>query len=255
MIGKNIIELLQVDSTNSYCNRMFATSGFEDGVVVWAHEQQAGRGQQDHDWISEAGKNLTFTVCLKPYFLAPARQFQLNKAISLGVLDYIRSILHPASTIPHLEPTIKWPNDLYIGNRKVGGILIENKIMGSIFETSIAGIGLNINQTRFSPEIPNPVSLIHHLGHETVVKETLISLCGFLDGRYQTIRQSGQHDLDVEFDENLLGFGRWGNFLSDGAQVEFRIKGVDSFGRLLAESRTGEIRCFGHREIAYMVEP
>jgi BirA family biotin operon repressor/biotin-[acetyl-CoA-carboxylase] ligase len=253
MIGKTTIELDRVDSTNAYASQVFATTGFEDGTVIRAHEQYAGRGQHDHTWLSETGKNLTFTVCLKPHFLAPDRQFQLNKAICMAILDFIRSFPVPDHVTKQDISRIKWPNDIYVGNQKIAGILIENKIMGSALETTFAGIGLNINQTRFAPDLPNPVSLIHILHHETILQDAMTRLCGFLDKRYLDIRQTNQFRLDLEYDRNLVGFNMWRNFISDGILLEGKVKGVDSSGRLLLEYRTGEIRCFMHQEIAYVI--
>ena len=246
MIGKTILELSSVDSTNAYANRVYPATEFEDGTIIWAHEQFAGRGQHDHCWSSEAGKNLTLSVCLKPRFLSPDRQFQLNKAISLGVLDFIRSFT-PA------DSWIKWPNDLYTGDRKIGGILIENKIMGSVFEASIAGIGINVNQTFFSTSIPNPVSLIQILGYETELNDALQTLCRFLSQRYAELKRSDHHHLDQEYDRNIMGFGQWRFFSCDGASIEGIIKGVDESGRLLVTSRGGETNCFSHGEIGYVL--
>jgi BirA family transcriptional regulator, biotin operon repressor / biotin---[acetyl-CoA-carboxylase] ligase len=253
MIGKKIIELDRVDSTNTYANQVFYTTEFEDGNVIWAREQYAGRGQHDHTWLSEAGKNLTITVCLRPRFLAPEHQFQLNKAISIGILDFLRSFPRPASHILYPASLIKWPNDIYVGDQKIGGILIENKIMGSFLENSFVGIGLNINQTRFAPEISNPVSLIHILGHETILIDALRSLCGFLDNRYTNLRLTDQVNLDLAFNQNLLGFDEWRKFLCNGTQIVGRIKGVDISGRLLLESRIGETQYFSHKEIEYII--
>lgn len=191
------------------------------------------------------------TLCLQPRFLAPDRQFQLNKAISLGVLDFIRSFHNPASGVPFPACSIKWPNDIYTGDRKIGGILIEHKVMGTTIESSFAGIGLNINQTRFDPGIPDPVSLVHILGRETVLKDALQSVCSFINGRYLLLQQPGQPGLDREYDQNLLGFGQWRTFMRDGVNMEGRVKGVDNSGRLMVEDRTGEIQCFSHGEITY----
>jgi BirA family transcriptional regulator, biotin operon repressor / biotin---[acetyl-CoA-carboxylase] ligase len=251
MIGKTIIELVEVDSTNAYANDVFTKNDFEDGAVIRALEQSAGRGQHDHRWISEPGKNLTITVCLKPRFLAPDRQFQLNKAIALGVLDFIRSCLPSTPRIRDLASRIKWPNDIYVGSRKIGGILIENKIMGSVLETSLAGIGINVNQARFEPDIPNPCSLVQILGHETVLKDALRSLCKFLDKRYQELKSMEMVNLDHEFDQNLLGYEQWRTFIRDGVPMEGRVKGVDQNGRLLLETPDGETLAFSHQEIEY----
>jgi BirA family transcriptional regulator, biotin operon repressor / biotin---[acetyl-CoA-carboxylase] ligase len=253
MIGKTILELESTGSTNAYANQVFAASGFKDGTVIWAHEQTAGRGQHDHKWISEAGKNLTITVCLRPRFLSPGRQFRLNMAIALGVLDFIRSFPQPASRFPHPVFHIKWPNDIYAGNLKIGGILIENKIMGPVLESSFAGIGVNINQTRFPPDIPNPVSLIHFVEQETVLKDAVRSLCGFLDNRYTELKRMAEAGLNIEFDQNLLGFGEWRYFLRGKAHMEGKIQGVDSSGRLMVETRGAEILYFSHQEIEYIL--
>ncbi len=266
MIGKNLIELASVDSTNTYASQVVADGDFEDGTVVWAHDQFAGRGQHDHLWSSESGKNLTLTICLKPRFLAPDRQFQLNKAIALGVLDFICSVVSPPPVTRHLSPVtrhaspvtchalrIKWPNDLYVGNHKIGGILIENMIMGSTLETSLAGIGININQTGFSPDLPNPVSLINFIGHETDLKEALYALCGFLNKRYLRLIQNDLAHPDQEFDQNLLGFDQWRTFLRDGSELEGKIKGVDHTGRLILETHSGEALYLNHGEIEYVI--
>ena len=253
MIGKTVLELERVDSTNAFANRVFATTKFEDGTVIWAHEQFAGRGQHDHIWESEAGKNLTLTVCLQPRFLSPDRQFRLNKAIALGALDFIRSLAFPEPRIANPESLIKWPNDIYVGNRKIGGILIENRIMGSTLAASFIGIGLNLNQTLFSPDLQNPVSLIHLVGHETVLKDALGALCGVLSKRYAELKQKAEVGLNLEFDQNLLGFDQWRYFLHNEAQMEGRILGVDSSGRLKVETRDTGIHYFSHKEIAYIL--
>ncbi|MFZ4521588.1 MAG: biotin--[acetyl-CoA-carboxylase] ligase [Bacteroidales bacterium] len=251
MIGQKIIELDRVDSTNSYAGKDFPSAVFEEGTVIWAHEQYAGRGQHDHVWASEAKKNLTLTVCLQPHFLEPERQFQLNKAISLGVLDFLRFCCESVTTIPSNITHLKWPNDLYVDKLKIGGILIEHKIMGLRLESSIAGIGLNINQQRFSSEIPNPVSLFHILNHETVLKEALLSLCGFLDKRYMALR-NGEQSLDEDYNNSLLGYSVWRTFRCGGLLMDGKIRGVDDSGRLCIETREGKVLCFGHGEVEFV---
>jgi BirA family transcriptional regulator, biotin operon repressor / biotin---[acetyl-CoA-carboxylase] ligase len=254
MIGNTIIELDRVDSTNAYANQVVGKTAFEDGTVIWAHEQFAGRGQHDHQWISEAGKNLTCTVCFHPRFLAPECQFQLNKAIALAVLDFIRHFVRLSSS-PDIETetAVKWPNDIYIGNRKTGGILIEHMIMGSVLETTFAGIGINVNQTHFSPDVPNPVSLIHVLKRETMLKDALLLLCRFLDVRYTNLRETNQTGLDLEFNQNILGFNERRTFLKNDHLMEGRIIGVDMHGRLQIENNNGEIESFGHKDVEYIV--
>ena len=261
MIGKKIIELDRVDSTNLYANGMPGQMDLEDGTVFWAHEQYAGKGQQGNRWESEAGKNLTFTVLLKPKFLPPERQFQLNKAIALGVLDFVESTLSGMASsrngsdkfdqLPAV--TIKWPNDIYAGKSKIGGILIEHKIMGQSIGSTLAGIGININQTRFSPDLPNPVSMIHFLGHKIVLKEALKAVCQSLDQRFRILKDAGSDNLDESYNKHLLGFEQWRNYSRNGSVFEGKIVGVDGLGRLMVEQREGKCGHFCHKEVEYIL--
>jgi len=253
MIGKPIFELDRVDSTNAYANQVMAKGNLTEGTVIWAHEQYAGRGQLNHHWISEAGQNLTFTVVLKPSFLSPDRQFLLNKAVSLGAIDFVRNSLKNLSGNQIHETGIKWPNDIYIGNQKIGGILIEHKIMGNALETSLAGIGMNINQIRFSSEIPNPVSLIQLLHSEMALKEALVAICSCLGCRYKMLQDKETETLDHDYHNALLGFNQWRFFTRNGNLMEGKITGVDNLGRLLIETRQGEVVSFNHREVEYVL--
>ena len=151
--GVTIDILEQTDSTN---NRA-AESRYGAGDVVIAERQEAGRGQRGNSWSSTPGENLTFSVVLRPDFLPAERQFRISKAVALAVADTIAEA--------GLRPAIKWPNDIYIGDRKVTGILIENDLMGPYLSRSVIGIGLNVNQTRFDPALPNPTSLAAEAGH------------------------------------------------------------------------------------------
>lgn len=249
MIGSTIIELASIGSTNSYASELFAGGNFDDGTVVWAHEQFAGRGQHDHVWSSESGKNLTFTVCLKPGFLPPEQQFQLNKAVTLGILDFLNEAISSPSRATRHTSRIKWPNDLYIDDKKIGGILIENRIMGTKLAASFVGIGLNINQVHFPPDVPAPVSLIHMLAHEVDLKDALNRLCGLLDNRYQALFRGEVQPLDLAYVQNLKGVEEWRNYVIGGCQQEGKIKGVDSSGCLLVEDRGGRVTAYGHGEI------
>lgn len=130
------------------------------GTVVIAREQTAGRGQRGNSWESEPGANLTFSLILRPQQWPAARQFELSMAVAVGVCRALRRALPPDADV-----RVKWPNDIYAGNRKMVGILIENTISGSLITRSIAGIGINVNQTIFRSSAPNPVSMAQLAGH------------------------------------------------------------------------------------------
>jgi len=244
MIGKTIIELDRVDSTNEYAAGLLQDEHPEEGLVIWAHEQVAGKGQNESRWESEPGKNLTFSVILHPVFLAPDRQFMLNKSVSLGVLDFVTALIPGA--------TIKWPNDIYIGTRKVAGILIRNMVAGTIIESSVVGIGININQVRFAHEIPNPVSLTQILQREMTLKEALATVCGFLDCRYLQLKNGDHGKINQDYQQCLMGSGEWRMFKKNEEEFEGRIEGVDHFGRLLIVTREGNRLSFDHKEIEYL---
>ncbi|MBD5233024.1 MAG: biotin--[acetyl-CoA-carboxylase] ligase [Bacteroidales bacterium] len=146
-------------STNSVLNGLTDAA---DCTVIATHTQTAGRGQRGNSWEAEPGKNLTFSMLFRPTSLEAARQFELSMIVSLAIADAIDSRLPEG-----IRTTIKWPNDIYIGLEKVCGILIENKLAGRNIERAIAGVGINVNQTEFLSDAPNPTSIILHNGGAT----------------------------------------------------------------------------------------
>lgn len=253
VISFYIHELEEVDSTNTYLESRSSETNLPEGTVIWAQHQFRGRGQLDHSWTSEPGKNLTCSILFKPDFLSPDRQFLLNKAIALGVLDFVREILHevPRSVATLPDTAIKWPNDIYIGNRKAGGILIAHRIMGKRISQTIAGIGININQEVFSPEIPNPVSFIHYTSQKLDLRQCLNQLCACLDRRYTGLRHTGVLS-DEEYTGRLLGYERLCRFTANGQSFMGTICGVDDLGRLIIQHPDGTRTAYAHREAELM---
>ena len=147
-----IIRFDSLESTNKYCEAL-VLSQVGDFTCYWALEQTAGIGQRGNHWHSSSGKNLTFSLVLHPIFLPADRQFKLTQALSLALVDFL-SIFNFQFSIQ-----IKWPNDIYVGDKKICGVLIENRIHGRRIKDCIIGIGLNINQTTFRSDAPNPVSI------------------------------------------------------------------------------------------------
>lgn len=149
MFEKHYIE--QTDSTNNHLKRMLAESALPQGYTLYTFHQTAGRGQQGNTWDSEKGKNLLFSVCLQPDRLPVAAQFRISMAVTLQTVQAL---------LPYLpDVCIKWPNDIYCRDHKLAGILIENQLSEGFVSHSVIGIGINVNQTRFRSDIPNPTSL------------------------------------------------------------------------------------------------
>ena len=244
-VGHTFIDLEEVDSTNLYAERMLQKGSVAEGTVILAKFQTAGMGQDDHQWESASGQNLTFSIVLHPRFLSPGRQFLLNKVISLGVLDSLADYVEGA--------TIKWPNDILIGSKKIGGILIRINVEGESLETAIVGIGLNVNQTKFDPSLTQATSLVQVLHQELKLKEALILLCNAIDMRYSQLKNNNNEQLKSDFHQKLLGYKLERKFVVDGQQIIGIIEGVDEFGRLLVIHPGEPVKAYAHKEIEYLL--
>ena len=170
-------------STNKYCE-LLNLNEVEEFTCYCAHTQTAGIGQGDHLWHSAPGQNLTFSLVLHPTFLPARLQFRLTQALSLGITDW----LHSQLSTPHSPLSIKHPNDIYLGHSKLCGTLITTRLQGQRILHAVAGIGLNLNQTEFPPELPNPISLKQITGRDYPLQASLESLLASLRARYEALR-------------------------------------------------------------------
>ncbi len=145
--------------------------GYPHGTVFSAHEQTAGRGQRGNKWEAEPRKNLTFSVLLRPRTIAPAESFVVSMLTSLSIVEALESFM------PETEIKIKWPNDIYVADKKLCGILIENSFSGGLIDYSVVGIGINVNQTEFLSDAPNPVSMAGITGSVFDLQSVLEEVC------------------------------------------------------------------------------
>ena len=264
-LGKNCIEVQKTDSTNSYVAALHAERPLFEGTVVIAGDQDRGRGQRGSTWKSEPGKNLTVSIFLTPTFLKPEEQFQLNKAVSLGVVEAIHPLLHlpprgrkplRSGSLPFGESwsgvAIKWPNDIYIGSKKVAGILIENSVSGNDLQHSIIGIGINVNQEIFSAELPNPTSLKLVAGTDFDLKECLEQLCSSIEKRYLQLRNSSK-EIDWDYLKCLYRFGKWADYNYKGEKVKAKITGVTKIGKLVLEKENAEELECDFKEVEFIL--
>ncbi|MBN2775781.1 MAG: biotin--[acetyl-CoA-carboxylase] ligase [Prolixibacteraceae bacterium] len=242
---KKIINLSAVESTNNYARGLIMNKAAEEGTVVLAHHQTYGRGMGENRWESEKGKNLTFSILLSPVFLNPAGQFYLSMVISLAVIDFISSEADSAK--------IKWPNDIYIGNKKVGGILIENTILGDKIIETIAGVGLNINQDVFFSDAPNPVSLKNITGKDYNIELVLEDVWNNIMERYINLKAERGKILSEEYISNMYRLNEWADFKQGSEIFSGRIIGIDQIGCLKVEKKNGTILHFQFKEIEYII--
>lgn len=238
--GQSLVYMPECHSTNAQALTLLQnTPQVAEGTVIVTDNQTAGRGQRGNTWESEAGKNLTFSIILKPVFLHPKDQFKLNMAISLGLYDYLTSQV--------TDVKIKWPNDMMLGNQKTCGMLIENQISGHQLVSSIAGIGLNVNQQNFS--LPTPTSVSMKKGHAFELNQVLAELLQFIEGRYLQLRAN--MDLKEEYVNALYAKGEKRNFKSGDEFFEGTITGIDNVGLLEVQVENGR-RYFDLKQIQFV---
>lgn len=236
-----LIFLDEVDSTNNYARGLVMAENPEEGTVVLAQRQTGGRGQGKNVWESEPGENLTFSIIWYPHFLPASDQFQLSRVVSLGLLDFFRTQTDGVS--------VKWPNDLMIGRQKVAGILLEHAVMGNRLHSTIAGIGLNLNQAAFPAHLPHAVSLSQVTGRRYPLQETLHQVLACLFRRYDDLRKGRIAEIEGNYRKNLFRIDEWGWFKAEGETFEGRIAGTDEFGRLLLEKRNGQCATYSLKEV------
>lgn len=240
-----IIKLKECSSTNAFAKELLKNEKPVEGTVILASYQTAGKGQDKNSWESDPGENILMTMILYPDFLEISRQFKLSMAIALGISDFLKNLL-PGHMI-----RIKWPNDIYIGDKKIGGILINNEIMGTQFKHVIAGIGINVNQIYFSREIPNPVSLKLLTGITNHIDKLVLLLSENLLTRYEQLRTEEEHIIIHDYHSRLLGMGEWKEYIHHNKKIRAKITGVNEFGRLMLETDGDLIEC-DLKEIAYL---
>ncbi|WP_165933537.1 biotin--[acetyl-CoA-carboxylase] ligase [Arundinibacter roseus] len=240
-IGKKIVYLPSCHSTNDIAAELVRAEKLPEGSVVITSEQTAGRGQRGSRWITEQGANFTFSVVFCPAFLAIDQQFLLSQAVALGVLGFL------SDKCAHAQ--IKWPNDLYIQDSKVGGILIENSIQGARLSHAIAGIGLNINQRQFS--VPRATSLFRETRQFFDLKTELPLLLQHLEQSYLQLRNGHFEVIRERYKTRLLGFGQKRTFAANGILFSGTVVGITPYGQLQVLTEEGAIREFDIKEIEW----
>ena len=220
---------------------------YVEGDIILAQCQTAGRGQRGHRWESREGENLTFSLLLEPLFLPPSEQFLISECVALGVCD---ALLHYG-----IEAQIKWTNDIYIGDRKLAGILIEHKLQGSALARTVAGIGLNVNQKAFSDDLPNPISMAQATGREFDREEVLQTVTTSLMARYEQLREGGAKELQADYHQRLYRLDQEHCYaLPDGSRFRGIIRGVEPTGALRIENERGELLSFLFKEVEFVIQ-
>lgn len=219
---------------------------YRHGDIVWAERQTAGRGQRGHTWTSPEGLNLTFSLVLEPTFLPVGEQFLLSQVVALALTDTFARF--------GIETRIKWTNDIYAGDRKLVGMLIEHNLADGRLARTIAGIGINVNQLVFDPALPNPVSMAQAAGRTFDRAEVLEAFCSCCAARYAQLEQGGSPAIQRDYRDRMYRLGVRSPFrLPDGTPFEAAIEGVRPTGELLLRHGDGSLRGYLFREVEFVV--
>ncbi len=219
---------------------------YRHGDIVWAEHQTAGRGQQGHKWLSPEGENLTFTMVVEPHFLPVAEQFLLCEAMSVALTDTFAAY--------GIETRIKWTNDIYAGDRKLEGVLIEHSYSGATLSRSLLGIGINVNQTDFDPSLPNPVSMAQLTGRRYDRREVLETFERCMLARYAQLENGDREALQRDYRERMYGLGQRRPFRRpDGSLTHGIIEGVRTSGELMLRHDDGSLGEYLFKEIEFVI--
>ncbi|MES2417607.1 MAG: biotin--[acetyl-CoA-carboxylase] ligase [Bacteroidota bacterium] len=245
-VGQNLIKLSAVDSTNNFLKDLVSNSEpLPEGTVIMADEQFAGRGQQDSHWKAEPGKNLTFSMLLKPSFLPLNQQFLLNMGISIAINMALSRFLP-------VEAHVKWPNDIYYQGKKLGGVLIENTVIGNVIKTAVIGIGINVNQQQFNEELAaKATSVFQILQKDVNLMELLAEICSRIESVYLQLRSGNYNNLKEAYVSKLYQADQRCFYRQNGEVFEGTIKGVTATG-LLQMARGNTITTFNFKEIEFL---
>lgn len=216
-----------LDSTQTYLKGL-DLNFLPEWSIVATRNQVNGKGQFENKWESEDGKDLTFSILLKPTFLSIVNQFLITQVLSLGIYDLLSKYINDVS--------IKWPNDIYVKKNKICGILVQNIIVGSEYSCAICGIGLNVNHTVFH-FAPNPTSMKLETGKEFPIEEILFELLDCIKLRYDNLRNNLVSDYKREYLEKLLYYNSWAKYSYNLEDIEAKILDVNLYGHLILMKR------------------
>ena len=240
------MKVIRFDTVGS-TNDLARDEQFVHGDLLWAEEQTAGRGQRGHTWLSHKGENLTVTLLVEPKFLPAREQFLLSETAALALVDTLRSY--------QIEATIKWTNDIYVGDRKIVGMLIEHFYGGIHLRRTLIGIGLNVNQQEFDPSLPNPTSMALERGKTFDREEVVERFTTAFEARYKQL-ETGQSDaLQQDYRQAMYRIHQMQRFrLPDGTEFEAEIEGVEAGGALQLRHTNGLRQSYQFKEVEFVIK-
>lgn len=242
---KNILNVEEVLSTNVYLFSLLNAEKASNISVVTAEFQTAGKGQQGNSWHSERSKNLLFSHVVFPEKLVAAEQFILSQIVALALCKTLQSF--------NIDARIKWANDIYVGNKKIAGVLIENQLIGTLVKNCIIGIGLNVNQTDFPQFLPNPTSMAlcaQQLFDKDEVLERYLRNFDEVFLNFETV--SMQAAIRNKYLSKLYRYKISARFADANGEFEGTIIDVEQDGKLIIQHSTGNVRSYYFKEVKFL---
>ena len=241
-----IRHLAETRSTSDDLRRMMSEEELPEFTSVIADYQTGGRGQVGNKWESERGKNLLFSTLVRPINLSVKDQFYLSRAVSIAITEAVGEIVAGVK--------IKWPNDIYVGDCKLAGILIENNLRGSYINETIIGLGLNVNQTEFDSSIPNPVSLKNLTNRDHDIIEVYKSIISKLESWLNVLNSKEFDAIAISYMPKLYRMdGELHKFSDANGEFMAQIIDVEPDGHLLLRDEQQQIRRYMFKEVEYVI--
>lgn len=232
----------QITSTNDEARN----HQYSHGDIITAEFQTNGRGQRGNRWSSRVGENLMLSLVLEPTFLHATRQFLLSEAVALGLVDTLAEF--------GIGARIKWTNDIYVGDRKICGVLIEHDLRGAHLARTIVGIGLNVNQVEFDPALPNPTSMRLIAEREFDREEVLQTLARKIMERYAQLAEGASEQLQSDYHALIYRRDEVHTYrLPDGTPFEGTIRCVEADGTLIVEHTDGSEQGYLFKQIEFVI--
>lgn len=242
-MGYKTVHIPETDSTNRYLREL----GGDDDVCVWTDFQTAGRGSGTNTWESERGQNLLFSLRIHPKNIMASHQYLLLEAMSLSVKG-ILDVCVPTGTL-----SVKWPNDIYWNDGKLGGTLTECGLNGQSLKWCIIGTGVNVNQLTFRSDAPNPVSLKQITGHWLDVQSLLERILSRFSKYLQDLEAGNYDDLQAEYMAALYRRKGYHTFRDARGEFQARIVTVKPDGTLLLQDLLQRLRSYQFKEVQFII--
>ena len=240
-----IIRFDEIDSTNNYLKQLAREQSVADGTVIIADFQSGGRGQQGNSWFSSKGDNLLFSLLIRPKNVLASEMFILSCITSLAIQRVLSQLVD--------NIRIKWSNDIYWNDKKMGGILIENNLQEGLVQSSVIGIGLNINEKSFPDWLPNPVSLCQITKREHDKTQIFDDFIRKFYALYQQFNDEKASEIQAEYIRNLYRADGYHSFEDAGGIFSAKIANVLSSGHLVLETEGGEERKYAFKEVQFVI--